>query len=149
MSVGIKLLIDSDLDKVALLARAVRALCSDVLDEDSSHAVEISLVEAINNVIKHGYEGKLGRNVGVVVSLRPDHVEIEVIDQAEPMEASLLSNASGDRFEFDITDLDALPEGGMGLALIQMNMDEVEYHAGQGENRLRMVKRHAQRTPSS
>ena len=29
----------------------------------------------------------------------------------------------------------------MGLALIQMSMDEVEYQPGHGENRLRMVKR--------
>jgi serine/threonine-protein kinase RsbW len=29
----------------------------------------------------------------------------------------------------------------MGLALIRMNMDEVEYHSSGSENRLRMVKR--------
>jgi serine/threonine-protein kinase RsbW len=147
MTVGIKLVIDSDLDKVALVARAVRALCSDVLDDEAGYAVELSLVEAINNVIKHGYGGKRGQDVGVVVSLRPEQVEIEVVDQAAPMEAGLLNNASEDRFSFDITDLDAVPEGGMGLALIQMNMDEVEYHAGHGENRLRMVKRLVPRAP--
>ena len=147
MSVGIRLQIDSDLDKVALVARAVRALCSDVLDEEASDAVEISLVEAINNVIKHGYAGQPGRDVGVIVTMRQSEVEIEVIDQAAPMEAGLLENASEDRFAFDITDLDAIPESGMGLALIQMNMDEVEYRSGNGENRLRMVKRRPASTP--
>jgi serine/threonine-protein kinase RsbW len=141
MSVGIRLQIDSDLDKVALVARAVRALCSDVLDEEASDAVEISLVEAINNVIKHGYAGQPGRDVGVLVTMRQGEVEIEVVDQAVPMEAGLLASASEDRFAFDITNLDAIPEGGMGLALIRMNMDEVEYRSGNGENRLRMVKR--------
>jgi len=147
MSVGIRLHIDSDLDKVRLVARAVRALCSDVLDEEASDAVEISLVEAINNVIKHGYAGQPGRDVGVVVTIRQEEVAIEVVDQAVPMDADLLANASQDRFSFDISDLDAVPESGMGLALIRMNMDEVEYRAGDGENRLRMVKRLPPRSP--
>lgn len=147
MSVGIRLHIDSDLDKVSLVARAVRALCCDILDEEAADAVEISLVEAINNVIKHGYEGKPGRDVGIILSLRPDHVQIEVVDHAAPMESGLLANASEDRFAFDVTDIEALPEGGMGLALIRMNMDEVEYHSNEGENRLRMVKRLSRAAP--
>jgi serine/threonine-protein kinase RsbW len=57
------------------------------------------------------------------------------------MPAQVLDNASEDRFDFDETDLADIPEGGMGLALIRMNMDEVEYRSNESENRLRMVKR--------
>jgi serine/threonine-protein kinase RsbW len=140
MSVGMRLQIDSDFDKVALLARAVRALCAELLDEEAADAVEISLVEAVNNVIEHGYEGEPGRDVGVEVSIQSDRIVIDVVDQAAPMKSDVLDHAAAE-IVFDETNIDSLPEGGMGLALIRMNMDEVEYHSGPGENRLRMVKR--------
>jgi len=138
---SISLSIDSDLDKVSLLARAVRALCQDLLDPEEQDAVELSLVEAINNVIKHGYHGERGKDVQVSVGLQTDQVVIDIIDHAPPMAPEVLENASADPFTFDETDLADIPEGGMGLALIRMNMDEVEYVSNGSENRLRMVKR--------
>ncbi|WP_134500351.1 ATP-binding protein [Microvirga pakistanensis] len=141
MAASISLSIDSDLDKVSLVARAVRSLCTDVLGADELDAVELSLVEAINNVIKHGYHGESGKDVQVSVALQPGQVVIEIIDHAPPMPAQVLEKDSEDPFAFDETDLANIPEGGMGLALIHMNMDEVEYHSGEAENRLRMVKR--------
>jgi serine/threonine-protein kinase RsbW len=138
---SISLSIDSDLDKVSLLARAVRSLCEDMLGPEDLDAVELSLVEAINNVIKHGYHGELGKDVQVSVGLQTDQVVVEIIDHAPPMPPQVLEKASEEMFTFDETDLAGLPEGGMGLALIRMNMDEVEYHSGDAENRLRMVKR--------
>ena len=138
---SISLHIDSDLDKVSLLARAVRALCSDFMSPEDQDAVEISLVEAINNVIKHGYGGEPGKDVQVAVGLHTDQVVIDVIDHASPMKAQLLEQPAEDPFAFDATDLTDIPESGMGLALIRMNMDEVQYVSNESENRLRMVKR--------
>lgn len=141
MVASISLSIDSDLDKVSLLARAVRALCEDLLGPDALDAVELSLVEAINNVIKHGYHGEKGRDVQVAIGLHSEQIIIDIIDHAPPMEPGILEQASDDPFAFDETDLTDIPEGGMGLALIRMNMDEVEYLSNDSENRLRMIKR--------
>lgn len=141
MTSSINLMIDSDLDKVSLIARAVRTICAELLPEAELDAVELSLVEAINNVIKHGYHGEPGKDVGVTVRLTMDSVELEVVDHAPPMQPEVLAQATENRFDFDETDLANIPEGGMGLALIRMNMDEVEYISGGGENRLRMVKK--------
>lgn len=141
MSAGITLLIDSDLDKIALVARAVRAVCQDALNADDADAVELSLVEAMTNVIKHGYEGRPGQDLRVALSLQADRLVVEIVDHAHPMKEGLLDEATPDRFDFDETNLEDLPESGMGLALIRMNMDEVEYSSSGGENRLRMVKR--------
>ncbi len=141
LTAGIRLTIDSDLDKVVLLARAVRALCTGVLPPEDADAVELALVEAVNNVIRHGYAGRPGEDVEVGVALHPDRVVVEVVDHAQPMDGALVEAASAARFDFDPADLDAVPESGMGLALIRMSMDEVEYRAEGGANRLRMVKR--------
>jgi serine/threonine-protein kinase RsbW len=141
MAASISLMIDSDLDKVAHIASAVRGVCSSLLSTDAADAVELSVVEAINNVIKHGYHGRPGRDVQVLVSLQADQVVIEIVDHASPMEPGLLDQVPDDPFAFDESNLDEVPEGGMGLALIRLNMDEVDYRSGGGENRLRMVKR--------
>src|SRR3712207_6930806 len=53
-SSSINLFIDSDLDKVAQIALAIRGLCTGLVSDDELDAVELSVVEAINNVIKHG-----------------------------------------------------------------------------------------------
>lgn len=147
MAASINLSIDSDLDKVSLLARAVRSLCEDVLGPEELDAVELSLVEAINNVIKHGYHGESGKDVQVSVALQAGQVVIEVIDHAPPMPPQVLEKDPEDPFAFDESDLANIPEGGMGLALIRMNMDDVEYHSDEAENRLRMVKRIAAPSP--
>jgi len=146
MASSISLIIDSDLDEVAHIAKAVRGLCAGLLSEEARDAVELSLVEAINNVIKHGYQGQRGQDVRVLVGLHTDYVVIEVVDNASPMQSTLLEEASEERFAFDETNLADVPEGGMGLALIRMNMDEVEYTSREGENRLRMIKRIEQQT---
>jgi len=138
---SISLAIDSDLDKVSLIARAVRALCQDLMGPEDLDSVELSLVEAINNVIKHGYKGKSGKDVQVAVGLQSDRVVIDVIDHAPPMAPQVLEQTSDSLFAFDEADLSSIPEGGMGLALIRMNMDEVDYLSSDTENRLRMVKR--------
>jgi serine/threonine-protein kinase RsbW len=75
------------------------------------------------------------------VGLHKEQVVIEIVDHASPMQAGLLSDASAERFAFDETNLADIPESGMGLALIRMNMDEVQYSSTEGENRLRMIKR--------
>ena len=114
MSVGMRLHIDSDFDKVALLARAVRALCAELLDADAADAVEISLVEAVNNVIEHGYEGKPGRDVGVEVSVQPDRIVIEVVDHALPMKSDAAGSRPGRDRSFDETNSTRCPRAAWG-----------------------------------
>lgn len=138
MSGGLSLKIDSDLASVELVAKAVRALCSESLAEEALNDVEIGLVEALNNVIKHGYAGKKGSAVEVSVSLKPDRVIIDIVDQAPPMPTGSLAGEAPRAPDFET--LNDLPEGGMGLSLIQMTMDEVHYASEKGSNRLTLTK---------
>lgn len=140
MSAALSLQIDSDLESVELVAKAVRALCSDKLDEAMLNDVELSLVEAVNNVIKHGYGGKRGSSVEIKVGLRTDRVVIDILDHASPMPESVAAAKQGATFEFDPGHVESLPEGGMGLALIQMTMDEVSYSSEGGVNQLTLTK---------
>ncbi len=140
MSTALSLQIDSDLESVELVAKAVRALCSDRLDETMLNDVELSVVEAVNNVIKHGYHGQRGSSVEIKVGLRTDRVVIDILDQAPPMPEGVAAVKPGSPFEFDPENLQDLPEGGMGMALIQMTMDDVSYSSEAGVNRLTLTK---------
>jgi serine/threonine-protein kinase RsbW len=141
MAGAMRLVVSSDLDTVKLIARAVRAICQDRLDTDELDAVEMALVEAVTNVIKHGYHGKSDESLAVGVALHQDRIVIEVEDTATPLDPSLLEQPTGDRFTFDHGDIEALPEGGMGIALIQMSMDDVTYVRDGQRNLLRMTKK--------
>jgi serine/threonine-protein kinase RsbW len=139
MSSSLSLKIDSDLAGVGPVARAVRALCSETLDELALDELELGVVEALNNVIKHGYAGQKGSLVQVRVGLKADKVVVEIIDQAPPMPPSALQ-PTDPWAGIDEGQPQDLPEGGMGLALIQMTMDEVAYSSRKGVNTLTLTK---------
>ena len=140
MSTGFDLAIDSNLAAVQTAARAVRAACAGLLPTEVIDEIEIAVVEAINNVITHGYGGRGGHEIRVRLCLQPEKVEIEIIDRARPMAPRLFASLPVDPFPVDGANRAALPERGRGLALIRVTMDEVAYGSEGGENHLRLTK---------
>ncbi|MGE4239241.1 ATP-binding protein [Ramlibacter sp.] len=132
----------AELAEVTRVAAELRALMPGRLAPDACHAIEIAVAEAMTNIVKHAYAG---RPAGAGVALSWDEcdeaLEIELRDEGAAMDASALEAASPAVFEFDAADLQSLPEGGMGLALIKMAFDDVAYSRVAGVNRLRLVKR--------
>ena len=104
MTAGLKLLIDSDLASVATVARAVRSVCVGIFPVSDLDEIEIAVVEAINNVIQHGYGGRRGRDVELQLCLRPEEAVIEIIDHALPMQPGLITGIAEDPFQFDMAD---------------------------------------------
>ncbi len=133
----IELRFDSRLDQVQFAARALKALCIEAgLEPRASALVELALVEAINNVIRHAYRLEPGHLVVVTFVHQGDELHVEVCDAGAPHRVP-----QRPRFEFDPSDTANLPEGGMGLHLIHSIMDHVEYRSAAGRNTLAMTKR--------
>ena len=110
---------DSRLDTVELLARAVRALCaSSGLDPRLCAHVELALVEAANNCVRHAYQLEAGHPLEVVFTLYEDHFTLEVTDEGQPM-----SPRPAPELDFDPGDIANLPTGGMGLFLIHSSQN--------------------------
>jgi serine/threonine-protein kinase RsbW len=149
MKTAFELKIRSDLEAVAPLASGVRAICEPYLDAEGLDAVELAVVEAVTNIIRHGYESGEGDSIRVLIIVKPDRVAFEIVDRAPPMDPTLLEQASAEFFTVDPERTDELPESGMGLALIKMNMDEVEYRPRPKQNTLRMVRRRRAAMPSA
>jgi serine/threonine-protein kinase RsbW len=128
---------ESKLANVELIARAVRGLCNaaGMPGRECAH-IELALVEAVNNVVRHAYRGESGHWVEVVFTAENGTISLEVADEGQPMPPR-----PAPVFDFDPEDLPNLPEGGMGLYLIHSVMDTVEYHSHEGRNALVMTHR--------
>jgi serine/threonine-protein kinase RsbW len=129
-------IIDGGLAAVGPVAEAVRALARPVLGEDGAGDLELALVEAVTNVIRHGY-GPEGGPVKVEFrAVAGEGVTLRVRDWGRPIPGEALSGAGFHRFDFDAEDLDAIPSGGLGLSLIAAVMDDVAYLSDEGQNLL-------------
>jgi len=100
---------------------------------DEVEDIKLAIAEACNNAILHAHPGKAGQTVRVQWLPCARHLEISVIDggSLEPNQLPLSE-----------IELDELPEGGMGLLLMEALMDEVEQSTTpQGNTVMRMIKR--------
>ena len=100
------------------------------------YQIELCAVEAVTNAIKHACDSRPGFSVQVTFTVHADQLVLTVCDEGHSMPKLVVPSLN-----FDPTDLDHLPEGGMGLFLIHSIMDEVTYVSRQGKNILTMIKR--------
>ncbi|MEO8128771.1 MAG: ATP-binding protein, partial [Bryobacteraceae bacterium] len=105
-------------------------------------SLELCTVEAVTNAIKHAYGDTPGHEVSIELLLNNERLDVAVFDQGQsiPKEHLAKLSESSRVFEFDPSDLGAIPEGGMGLEIIRQEMDEVSYSTDNGTNCLRMTK---------
>jgi serine/threonine-protein kinase RsbW len=99
------------------------------LEEHLCNAVEICLTEALNNVIKHSYQGDQSRLIEITVSKVEHYLEIKIADTGQARK-----NLTVKELEYDPSDIENLPESGMGLFIIKQLMDEMDYYSESGKN---------------
>jgi len=105
----------------------VHAPCADRVFR---HEMVTAFGEAFNNVVTHGYRGRLD-----------GMLEVEAEYDADAMTLRLRDN--GRQIDFDSVappDLESLPESGMGIFMIHAMVDEVVYRGGD-PNELTLTKR--------
>ncbi len=137
----IKLSIDSDLEDVFLISLAMRGLFSLIpLTDIESDQVELCLVEAVNNSIEHAYGKQQGHEVYVVVTLYQERLVLEVCDAGKPMDENQLESIDMTFQDFNLDDLESIPEEGRGLPIMKAIMDSVSYQSQNGRNCLTMIK---------
>jgi serine/threonine-protein kinase RsbW len=130
----------SRLEDLGPISEAVRSLAEVHLGVEGADDVELALVEAATNVVRHGY-GPEGGPIRVEALDIPHGVVVRISDWGRPIPGEALASAGLSRFDFDPTDLSEIPEGGMGLSLIAAVMDEVTYRSDEGQNVLTLLRR--------
>ena len=136
MNGKIKLIIDSDLSDVFLIGLSVNRICLEIpLSEIEAYQIEVCVVEAVNNTIKHAYGNEKGHEVEVLIDLDVESITFHICDTGKKMETGKKPT-----LEFNPEDRENCPEGGMGLFIMHQVMDEVKYSSSQGRNVLALTK---------
>lgn len=133
--------IPATLDDVSRLCAELNALAIDRGGVEWAAEIDLGLTEVLTNVVRHGYGDDSRGHIALRCTAEDARWLLSVLDQGSPIPADLLAQADGSVFDFDPEDLDSIPEGGMGLALIRGCFDELDYVAGPAGNRLHLVKR--------
>ncbi|MBN2694332.1 ATP-binding protein [bacterium] len=102
---------------------------------DVLYHFELALTEAITNVIKHSYDNNDGFLITLNVTIKSNYIQVDVIDYATPYSLPL-----NKEFEFSPYDIEALPEGGMGIHLMKECLDELSFENKDGYNMLSLIK---------
>lgn len=132
--------IERDLAEIARVSEALKTRLERDLTQEQAEAVDLALTEALTNTIRHGTV-QSAVQIGIYVQTGPGFVAVEIADSSPPMPQYLLDEAGADKLEVDPENLASLSEGGRGLSLISILMDEVAYVRVNGDVRLRMLLR--------
>ena len=133
-----KMMIGRDLGELGRAADQLRTWIEGVMDDDAAAGVELALVEALTNSIRHGPADN-AQPIGIFVEVSEEDVVVEIADGSPPM-PTLFDGAGQQKLDLDKFDLESLPEGGRGLSLIVLSMDEVSFVQSGDQVRMRMVR---------
>lgn len=132
------LTIDSRLENVPVLGQAVRVLCGEMgLPELVQGDMELCVVEAVTNCIKHSYDGQPGHRIKVHVEHRLDKLIISVFDQGRPIPEDRLPPPPPEVPD----DPQQIAESGRGLFLLFSMMDQVDYQRTPRGNCITLIKK--------
>lgn len=131
----------SDPCRLSMARGFVEAVCQAAgLDRGATEAVVLAFHEAASNVIRHAHGGNPDARIQIRCFLRPDAIEIHLIDEGQPFDLAAVPNL--DPAELRI--------GGRGVFLMRTLMDELSCQPhGERGNTLRMVKRWNPAAPSN
>jgi anti-sigma regulatory factor (Ser/Thr protein kinase) len=107
------------------------------LEEDKSESIILAVVEALTNVIRHGYGGPCDKPI--IVKLN----KIDYGDENKPALEIMIRDFGKqvDPKSIKGRDLGKVKPGGVGVHLIQSAMDEIEYSRAEDCGmQLRMIK---------
>ena len=136
----IKIVIDSKLEEIPSVGKKIREICSSMrLPSFEAFQIELCVVEAVTNSIKHAYRLEAGHQVEITLSIVSDKFIFDICDTGISMDSKLLEEEDPS-LSFNADNLESVSEKGRGLVIIKKIMDNVTYTSKQGENCLSMSK---------
>jgi anti-sigma regulatory factor (Ser/Thr protein kinase) len=105
------------------------------LSAETLGAMQLALEEILVNVIKHGYRGRPGQPIDVEVTVRAGEVLLCVEDSGPPF-----NPLQAPPPDLTLPMAERQP-GGLGIHLVKLMMDRVDYERAGAKNRLTLRKR--------
>ena len=138
-----KFVIDSSLDNLSIIGPLINKLCSLFSIPDTiSYSIELCVVEAVANCIKHAYENRPNNKVEIVFCIYSDKLTIAVCDEGKKInyEQQQILRRDDIFSKIEYNTIDEVPETGRGFIIIKAIMDEVKYLSYGNKNCLLMTK---------
>jgi anti-sigma regulatory factor (Ser/Thr protein kinase) len=110
------------------------------LSESSASELELAIVEALTNIVKHGQGARFDVEITLKIWLSQEGLTLYLSDSGSKIPEQALSAADGSVFYLADENVMNAPEGGMGLSLIKALVDEWSYTSHDGVNTLRLIK---------
>jgi serine/threonine-protein kinase RsbW len=136
---ALRLSIASKMENIALVADCLRGLMQASPFVDSCrYDLELAVVEALTNVVKHAYGGEPEHFIDVGIFMYPDHWLVEIEDRGKTLEKATLDvDTPPSVIDIELTEL---PESGWGIYLINHCVDDVDYYSNDSGNKLSFRK---------
>lgn len=129
--------IESKFENVALLGKSINSIASSLkLSIIESHKIELSIVEAVNNIIEHGYNSLPGNYININLRIENNLINFKISDKG-------ITNVVKPKtvLDYNPNDIPNLPERGFGTYLIYMMMDSIKYETIENVNILTLTKK--------
>ncbi len=123
------------------MTQALRLLMEDRTSEETRNEMEIGVMEAMTNIVRHAYKDVPIGTIEATYTSALEGITVEFKDTGSPIPSDLFERANNSGLNFDETDVANLPEGGMGVALMHVIFDSIEYNHENNINRLTLFKR--------
>lgn len=127
------MVVPAKLDEVEPICGAIdEEAVSAGFDEHTNYACQLAVCEAFENIVIHGYRGKLDGQVAIKITARPGELVVQLDDSAPPFNPATAPP--------DTPAVHDPPAGGLGLRIMHRVMDEIEYQRRPAGNTLTMRK---------
>jgi anti-sigma regulatory factor (Ser/Thr protein kinase) len=127
---------EATFEAVSAAGESIAPALDQCFGEERGAQLRLGLVEALTNVVEHGCAGRTDGQVRLRAVAGPSQWCFTLFDNGTPIPHEALKRADGSVFDFNPDDTSALPEGGMGLSLILMVFDRVDYKVAPAGNQL-------------
>lgn len=126
----------SKYDKVTGISDAINDFMTEnFVPKNIADMFQTCLLEALNNIIEHAYKEDFTQSIDISIEITAQKVSVTLFDTGIPRE-----NTKRAIFEFDPSDIEGLPEGGMGLYIIENLMDKTDYKTENSVNKFTLIK---------
>ena len=130
-----RLTVHSCVENIRVIAEFTRDAVSPRFNENDSTAIEVAIVEAANNILKHSYSLESGHPITLYIHYNGREMEFTFQDQGMPFDPSEIKPV-----ELSWNNIHDIPESGRGIYIIKEIMDSVNYSRSGDINSLKLLK---------